>query len=357
MRGEKRAGLRGIEGLTGSPPLARGKVTDKNFFAFAARITPACAGKRAARASAAFAAADHPRLRGEKLMSSGIINSVKGSPPLARGKADSITLSQILHRITPACAGKSDSLRFTCHDVKDHPRLRGEKIWHFSSTEARRGSPPLARGKADDQRMAKRGAGITPACAGKSPTKNDRGNSFGDHPRLRGEKFDVLFRYFDIGGSPPLARGKVILSAAEMKKQGITPACAGKREQQLNRVFPARDHPRLRGEKLPSTFRALAQAGSPPLARGKVLSPACQSELDRITPACAGKRTSAICHPPSLKDHPRLRGEKYIPGTNVTPAQGSPPLARGKVSPIPSSSAAMGITPACAGKRENQQEL
>ena len=70
---------------------------------------------------------DHPRLRGEK---SAILLSVVaklGSPPLTRGKADILADLLKLPGITPAYAGKSIPGIVGKVDMKDHPRLRGEK--------------------------------------------------------------------------------------------------------------------------------------------------------------------------------------------------------------------------------------
>ena len=111
-----------------------------------------------------------------------------------------------------------------------------------------------------------------------------------------------------------------------------------------------RDHPRLRGEKRFCTLICFFNLGSPPLARGKDADLCPESRLDRITPACAGKSLYVIIVSPFVKDHPRLRGEKFFSNILLDARQGSPPLARGKVLfsflvPFP-----YRITPACAGK-------
>ena len=92
--------------------------------------------------------------------------------------------------------------------IADHPRLRGEKQKIYGVFERRSGSPPLARGKAEDVPAAANGNGITPACAGKSLAKLAVADLTQDHPRLRGEKADVAPVVHGKDGSPPLARGK-----------------------------------------------------------------------------------------------------------------------------------------------------
>ena len=70
--------------------------------------------------------------------------------------------------------------------------------------------------------------GITPAYAGKSANTDAERANHEDHPRLRGEKKLMFPPFLLIWGSPPLTRGKVVLPDAERKEMRITPAYAGK---------------------------------------------------------------------------------------------------------------------------------
>ena len=112
--------------------------------------------------------------------------------------------------------------------------------------------------------------GITPAYAGKSLNFGDFCYRRGDHPRLCGEKQNIL----------------MILQAFIR----ITPAYAGKRLCMAAERNIQQDHPRLCGEKLQSTSSVIGSEGSPPPMRGKAcLCITCYRNL-RITPAYAGKR-------------------------------------------------------------------
>ena len=73
-----------------------------------------------------------------------------------------------------------------------------------------------------------------------------------------------------------------------------------------------RDHPRLRGEKF--LFRNFISpvVGSPPLTRGKGKDYVDENELTRITPAYAGKSATGAPVTNFSKDRPRLRGEKLL---------------------------------------------
>ena len=114
---------------------------------------------------------------------------------------------------------------------------------------------------------------------------------------------------------------------------------------------PTRDHPRMRGEKWGDVWIVGTARGSPPHARGKVVIYASRIVATRITPACAGKSFSSFGRTSLIRDHPRMRGEKSPVRKERAPVRGSPPHARGKVQRRGQAAASAGITPACAGKR------
>ena len=111
------------------------------------------------------------------------------------------------------------------------------------------------------------------------------------------------------------------------------------------------DHPRLRGEKNIFDEKALPEAGSPPLTRGKGLGVALTATPRGITPAYAGKRFYTASFSSTPKDHPRLRGEKERTDRLNSILRGSPPLTRGKAGYVPENTYSIRITPAYAGKR------
>ena len=66
---------------------------------------------------------------------------------------------------------------------------------------------------------------------------------------MRGEKKPVSYNARRLAGSPPHARGKVGEKGLEIFDKRITPACAGKRPTKKRINQPYEDHPRMRGEK------------------------------------------------------------------------------------------------------------
>ena len=89
---------------------------------------------------------------------------------------------------------------------------------------------------------------------------------------MRGEKTQVIKHLVTEVGSPPHARGKDPKPKLEVRKQGITPACAGKSRSNSAASWAIRDHPRMRGEKPRDEMKEYAHSGSPPHARGKGLN-------------------------------------------------------------------------------------
>ena len=132
-------------------------------------------------------------------------------------------------------------------------------------------------------------------------------------------------------GSPPRGRGKAAGFAHPAGAQRITPAWAGKSFHPAGRWQTVRDHPRMGGEKF--------------------VGPDCFRGETGITPAWAGKRVFDNKLDIANKDHPRMGGEKYSYPSRMRCQSGSPPRGRGKVENVAESSFQHRITPAWAGKR------
>ena len=234
------------------------------------------------------------------------------SPPRMRGKAGFLRASSFLTGITPAYAGKRRQAGNPHHDAEDHPRVCGEKHEAFE--------------------VVPYDTGITPACAGKSEKKVPFLPPHQDHPRVCGEKARSICRPLCKMGSPPRMRGKVSVHSAFSPFVRITPACAGKSRRLSHCRSQFWDHPRVCGEKLSLSTRPRAKSGSPPRVRGKVHISTGQVGGVGITPAYAGKRAVANFRPGTIRDHPRVCGEKTCLIMSSRFWMGSPPRMRGKVS-------------------------
>ena len=103
-----------------------------------------------------------------------------------------------------------------------------------------KGSPPLARGIHSFAEIIGTGTRITPACAGNTRLNHPHDLTPRDHPRLRGEYFQMLLMGLGKMGSPPLARGIRSRYRWTTQHGGITPACAGNtlKESLIYSIFP-----------------------------------------------------------------------------------------------------------------------
>ena len=104
------------------------------------------------------------------------------------------------------------------------------------------------------------------------------------------------------------------------------------------------------GEKTLLTTECAGEEGSPPHMRGKVTILPASCSAGGITPACAGKRDRWCCGAWPLRDYPRVCGEKSVCCPLVWIIWGSPPHVRGKGLVGFELDIRIRITPACAGK-------
>ena len=167
---------------------------------------------------------------------------------------------------------------------------------------------------------------------------------------MRGEDGCVSVASASPSGSPPHARGRPRHVRRLRNLQRITPACAGKTLPSRSRRQRRPDHPRMRGEDRTETASRTASRGSPPHARGRPSTSTSQTLSSRITPACAGKTSTSFTTLLESADHPRMRGEDLNCALLPCGRRGSPPHARGRLRNAPILQCCARITPACAGK-------
>ena len=193
----------------------------------------------------------------------------------------------------------------------------------------RRGSSPLSRGIPACVVASDRGGGIIPALAGNTWTAGMTGCGCSDHPRSRGEYLRSVGGSFTKYGSSPLSRGIPSGRGSDMTDRRIIPALAGNTGTCPVQREIRTDHPRSRGEYLVSPPLNISPSGSSPLSRG--IPGAAVKPLVRagIIPALAGNTCGAVFIGTCRWDHPRSRGEYYLPDEFAVFNNGSSPLSRG----------------------------
>ena len=156
-------------------------------------------------------------------------------------------------------------------------------------------------------------------------------------------------------GSPPYTREKEAWGCSKIRRQGITPAYAGKSQLLLANHPPLQDHPRIRGKKFFTTICSTNDLGSPPHTREKGSPSNDHTLFYRITPAYAGKSAKNGDKAYAYSDHPRIRGKKLFLYIRAYTCKGSPPHTREKVFNSFFNMFWIRITPAYAGKSQNHQ--
>ena len=293
----------------------------------------------------------------------------RGSSPHARGAHECAPVEVDLHGIIPACAGSTDPYITHQSQSWDHPRMRGEHRGPALLGRGLAGSSPHARG-APSMAADKLGElGIIPACAGSTSPASTSCCSRWDHPRMRGEHYEMKRSAGESMGSSPHARGALrardehvgvvgiipacagstAVSSPAPAPGGIIPACAGSTASRARCWSPPGDHPRMRGEHFSVSPFANALAGSSPHARGAQHQRALGDREHGIIPACAGSTAPRGAVEQGARDHPRMRGEHPTTLASVGRIMGSSPHARGAPGLRAADVRTAGIIPACAG--------
>ena len=148
---------------------------------------------------------------GEKSTGLDATSETIGSPPHRRGKGWNPCWRGLLNRITPAWAGKRRCTAACNGLCWDHPRMGGEKVQILLYEDIQKGSPPRGRGKVNKELKEYGLQRITPAWAGKRPEGSPLGKVKRDHPRVGGEKHLLRLLCQPLIGSPPRGRGKAFL--------------------------------------------------------------------------------------------------------------------------------------------------
>ena len=151
--------------------------------------------------------------------------------------------------------------------------------------------------------------GLIPAHAGKTVSFDFLPFPARAHPRSRGENVELEGHVGDVLGSSPLTRGKLEARRRALDLAGLIPAHAGKTNNARRMAPPLTAHPRSRGENIDHVPCIISYPGSSPLTRGKPPESAEVHTWIRLIPAHAGKTRPSRMPVMEVRAHPRSRGE------------------------------------------------
>ncbi len=129
----------------------------------------------------------HPRLRGEHPPDSTHFFPAQETPPLTRGTPLEVRGVEVAVGNTPAYAGNTAGAAAAQPHTEKHPRLRGEHAGNGATDVNYEETPPLTRGTRSQSSGYLSPGRNTPAYAGNTLPQRARQNTWGKHPRLRGE--------------------------------------------------------------------------------------------------------------------------------------------------------------------------
>ena len=294
----------------------------------------------------------HPRVCGENKFFKGFVSRPVGSSPRVRGKHERLLHVARGGRLIPACAGKTRPHMGSALIPWAHPRVCGENTSSASVIWSQRGSSPRVRGKPDPLRPPRHRRGLIPACAGKTGIVGQLEVDDGAHPRVCGENTARPSRLWPGWGSSPRVRGKPCVSFSGRQGAGLIPACAGKTRAIPSARSHVGAHPRACGENAGRLANTAPHAGSSPRVRGKRWA---WDRFDRtlwLIPARAGKTVHAGSRAPAPRAHPRACGENDTSSVPDSTTTGSSPRVRGKLLNRQIGLHAIRLIPARAGKTE-----
>ena len=221
-----------------------------------------------------------------------------------------------LARNIPAHAGKTLDPHLDIDRTKEHPRARGENYSQRITTTPRQGTSPRTRGKHPPLIIYQRNRRNIPAHAGKTSSRVVTRVVREEHPRARGENLTQLKRLSAMVGTSPRTRGKLCYPAGKPDDTGNIPAHAGKTPQIPPSDCARGTSPRTR-ENIFSALLSGMHTGTSPRTRGKPeLTDITQTGMRNI-PAHAGKTFHYRVVPAENQEHPRARGENLPTGGTV----------------------------------------
>ena len=131
-------------------------------------------------------------------------------------------------------------------------------------------------------------------------------------------------------GTSPLTRGKPERGDPRLVLERNIPAHAGKTTEHAEAKESSEEHPRSRGENYIPFFEGEGALGTSPLTRGKPLIDDVPLNQIRNIPAHAGKTPSLASMADIRPEHPRSRGENPGARPRRRAPIGTSPLTRGK---------------------------
>ena len=236
------------------------------------RFIPAFAGNAPAPPWPTVQRPVHPRVCGERRPGQNVPVHPAGSSPRLRGTLGARVVVQVKRRFIPAFAGNAVLMPLSAEEMAVHPRVCGERQQMIIARPTNTGSSPRLRGTLKGQLAGPLRLRFIPAFAGNASAPARRTDRVAVHPRVCGERIPCSTQSWSTCGSSPRLRGTPRATPATRSLSRFIPAFAGNATYRLLPVYWATVHPRVCGERMSMPSRAADRNGSSPRLRGTRLS-------------------------------------------------------------------------------------
>ena len=260
-------------------------------------------------------------------------------------------------RFIPAYAGNAWARPSPWTPSTVHPRMRGGRTPFLPYSSPSSGSSPHARGTLPIDGAVHPDKRFIPACAGNAKGLPRASCPRSVHPRMCGERVNGPNKLARIPGSSPHVRGTLSRLPEETDEGRFIPACAGNASSpQLMTQWPP-VHPRMCGERVVPGGNHDMLSGSSPHVRGTLLKRQPRPHPVRFIPACAGNAAWVQCSPSGTSVHPRMCGERVELADTEPVKVGSSPHVRGTPLAANRQAGSIRFIPACAGNARWRHSL
>ena len=188
--------------------------------------------------------------------------------------------------------------------------MRGEEHVLHKCREHELELPPHARRRGLAKRCRSLCGGITSACAEKSYRRARGSCRPRNYLRMRGEERSRAPNFIGWQELPPHARRRASTVPILRRLNGITSACAEKRNILTAAQASLKNYLRMRGEEVPSRAQLKRVTELPPHARRRAAASGVFGSYVGITSACAEKRILRIARLQHQRNYLRMRGEE-----------------------------------------------
>ena len=218
----------------------------------------------------------------------------------------------------------------------DHPRIRGEHAAVYQLGRHVAGIIPAYAGSTIAAHAAALALwGSSPHTRGALPAQRPCPSATGDHPRIRGEHRSARLARLRQGGIIPAYAGSTVIFCPESAcLAGSSPHTRGAPRKRPELKLAFRDHPRIRGEHPPLIKPRMLSSGIIPAYAGSTKLTWSRMEVKAgSSPHTRGAPRRGVCSSITRRDHPRIRGEHFVPSVVLCQRLGIIPAYAGSTLP------------------------